>query len=57
MVFKVQGEEFGVHKAILAMRSPVFRGMFKAGGVEATTGDITVEDIDPVAFKQVTVLL
>jgi len=52
IAFKVGSETFQAHKSILAMRSPVLRGMLKAGGIEATTGEITVEDIDPVAFKQ-----
>ena len=56
VTFKVGAETFQAHKQILAGRSPVFCAMFKAGGVEATTGEITVEDIDPVAFKQATIL-
>ena len=50
--FKVGSETFQAHKSILAMRSPVLCGMMEAGGIEATTGEIMVEDIDPVAFKQ-----
>ena len=57
VTFKVGAETFYAHKQILAGRSPVFCAMLQAGGVEATTGEITVEDIDPVAFKQVTILL
>lgn len=57
VTFKVGTETFQAHKQILGGRSPVFCAMFKAGGVEATTGKITVEDIDPVAFKQATILL
>ena len=52
IAFKVGSETFQAHKSILAMRSPVLCGMMEAGGIEATTGEITVEDIDPVAFKQ-----
>jgi speckle-type POZ protein len=53
VTFKVGGESFRAHKPILAARSAVFRAMFKAGGVEAITGEVAVEDVGPVAFKQV----
>lgn len=52
VIFKVGTEIFQAHKQILVGRSPVFCAMLQAGGIEATTGDITVEDIEPVAFKQ-----
>jgi len=53
VTFRVGSETFKAHKAILAARSPVMSSMFEAGGLEATTGEVTIEDIDPVAFKQV----
>jgi len=52
ITFTVGGTDFPAHRVILSARSEVFRAMFKAGGVEATTGQISIPDIDPVAFKQ-----
>jgi len=52
ITFTVGGTDFPAHRVILSARSEVFRAMLKAGGVEATTGQISIPDIDPVAFKQ-----
>ena len=60
ITFRVTGTDedtktFRVHKAIVAARSPVFSAMFTTETVETTTGTVTVNDIDPVAFEQVAV--
>ena len=52
ITFKVGNQSFSAHKSIIAMRSPVFRGMIEAGCTEASTGTVKVEDVDPAAFRQ-----
>ncbi|XP_051173127.1 speckle-type POZ protein homolog [Leptopilina boulardi] len=50
--FNVGESSFKVHKAILSVRSPVFRAMFKQNLSEKTKNVINIPDIHPVAFNE-----
>jgi len=49
--FIVGGTTFSAHRSLLSARSPVFAAMFASGMKEAETGQVRIEDIDPVTFK------
>ncbi|RLN03013.1 hypothetical protein C2845_PM13G23040 [Panicum miliaceum] len=49
--FTVDGEQFPAHRAVLAARSPVFEAELFGSMAEATMPSITVQDIEPAAFK------
>lgn len=44
---------FPAHKTLLIARSPVFRAMFTRPLGNPDTHELRIDDIDPVAFKQV----
>ncbi len=44
-------ESFGAHRSLLSARSPVFAAMFASGLKEAESGQVHIEDVDPVAFQ------
>ncbi|CAN6213276.1 unnamed protein product [Urochloa humidicola] len=52
VTFSVGGEEFTAHKVVLATRSPVFKAQFYGPLREAGTECITIEDMQPVVFKE-----
>ncbi|KAG2585115.1 hypothetical protein PVAP13_6KG370500 [Panicum virgatum] len=49
--FIVDGEQFPAHRAVLAARSPVFAAELFGSMADATMPSITVQDIEPAAFK------
>ncbi|KAE8770241.1 speckle-type POZ protein [Hordeum vulgare] len=49
--FSVKGEVFSAHKIILAMRSAVFRAEFYGPMRDEQRRSITVEDMQPAAFR------
>ncbi|KAF8692669.1 hypothetical protein HU200_039497 [Digitaria exilis] len=49
--FIVNGEQFPAHRAVLAARSPVFQAELFGAMADATMPSITVQDIEPAAFK------
>ncbi|CAO2209728.1 unnamed protein product [Urochloa humidicola] len=51
VTFKVKGEVFHAHKFVLAMRSPVFEKELYGPMREKKRQSITVEDMEPYAFK------
>ncbi|EMS47630.1 BTB/POZ and MATH domain-containing protein 2 [Triticum urartu] len=51
VTFSVGGETFAAHKIILAARSPVFEAEMYGGMKEGKAESITVEDMQPAAFK------
>jgi speckle-type POZ protein len=51
--FNIRGRKFGAHKAILAMRSPVFAAMFQHPTKELQTGEVEVDDINPNVFQEI----
>jgi speckle-type POZ protein len=53
VTFNIRGEKFAAHKAILAMRSPVFAAMFRHPTKEMQSNQVKVEDIDPDVFQEV----
>jgi speckle-type POZ protein len=53
VTFIIRGQTFAAHKAILAMRSPVFAAMFLHPTKEVQTGEVKVDDIDPDVFQEV----
>lgn len=46
------GKEFHGHKAILAVRSPVFKAMFQAEMIESKRNQVTITDIAPEIFAE-----
>ncbi|XP_043479770.1 speckle-type POZ protein B-like [Leptopilina heterotoma] len=50
--FKVEDKEFTAHKAILAIRSPVFAAMFNSKMSEELTSIVQIKDIKPTIFQQ-----
>ncbi|XP_043479773.1 speckle-type POZ protein-like [Leptopilina heterotoma] len=50
--FKVEDKEFTAHKAILAIRSPVFAAMFNSKMSEELTSIVQIKDIKPEIFQQ-----
>jgi len=48
--FFVGEESFGAHRSLLSARSPVFAAMFASGMMEAETGQVRIEDVDPNIF-------
>ncbi|CAM0911931.1 unnamed protein product [Alopecurus aequalis] len=49
--FTTNGQTFHAHRAVLAARSPVFKAKFFGSGAEATSSNISLDDIDPATFK------
>ncbi|KAK1606491.1 hypothetical protein QYE76_030164 [Lolium multiflorum] len=49
--FIVDGKTFPAHRAVLAARSPVFKAELFGSMAESTMSHITLQDIDPAAFK------
>ncbi|XP_038106776.1 speckle-type POZ protein B-like [Culex quinquefasciatus] len=50
----VDGETFTVHRAILAVRSPVFAAMFEHAEMkESQKNQVTIPDIEPHVFQEV----
>ncbi|CAO2162691.1 unnamed protein product [Urochloa humidicola] len=47
----VAGENFPAHRAVLAARSPVFKAELFGSMADATMPSITVQEIEPAAFK------
>jgi len=47
----VEEVTFGAHRSLLSPHSPVFTAMFTCGMKEAESGQIRIEDIDPITFK------
>lgn len=45
--FIVQGKEFKVHKLILSLASPVFRGMFESGSTKTMENCAKLHECDP----------
>ncbi|RWS26020.1 hypothetical protein B4U80_13016 [Leptotrombidium deliense] len=53
VILYVDGEEFEVHQATLAARSPVFAAMFKSAKyIEDGKIRIDIDDVDPNEFRQ-----
>lgn len=46
------GQKIEGHVGVLAEKSPVFAAMFQHGMQEAKTGEVHIEDVDPVVFEQ-----
>lgn len=53
VTFIIRGQTFSAHKAILAMRSPVFAAMFLHPTKEELTSKVEIEDINPDVFQEV----
>ncbi|KAL6659086.1 hypothetical protein ACP70R_003126 [Stipagrostis hirtigluma subsp. patula] len=51
VTFMVGEETFNAHKVVLAMRSPVFKAELYGPMMDTSTRSITVEDMQPAAFK------
>jgi speckle-type POZ protein len=51
VTFSVGGEAFAAHKVVLAARSPVFRAELYGQMKERTAPSITLEDMQPSAFR------
>ena len=51
--FNIRGRKFSAHKAILAMRSPVFAAMFCHPTKEMQSNQVEVKDVDPDVFQEV----
>ena len=49
--FIVDGETFPAHRAVLAARSPVFKAELFGSMADATMSTVTLQDIEPEAFK------
>ena len=47
VTLRAGGSELKVHKLILAARSPVFKQMFASEMTEASTGVVTISDVQP----------
>ena len=52
-----QNVEFYAHKAVLAIRSPVFARMFSCNMKEAATNTIPMDDIEPEVLKELLVYI
>ncbi|KFO30080.1 Speckle-type POZ protein [Fukomys damarensis] len=48
----VAGQEFQAHKAILAIRSPVFNAMFEHEMEERRKNRVEISDVEPEVFKE-----
>ncbi|KAF0900467.1 hypothetical protein E2562_032075 [Oryza meyeriana var. granulata] len=51
ITFLVKGEAFAAHKVVLAARSSVFKAEFCGPMIEKEASYITVEEMEPAAFK------
>ena len=51
LTIKCGGEEFKVHKAVLASQSPVFRRMLESDMKEQKTNVIEISDVDPMVMS------
>jgi speckle-type POZ protein len=52
VTFKIRNRKFAAHKAILAMRSPVFAAMFLHPTKEMQSNQVEVNDVDPDVFQE-----
>lgn len=48
---KVKGEEFRLHRSILASRNPFFHALFTCEMKEKVTGIISIDDCEPNIFR------
>lgn len=51
VVFRVKGQKFPAHKAILIGRCPVFAATFRNNMKEKATGIVDIKDCDPSSFS------
>jgi speckle-type POZ protein len=49
--FTTNGQTFHAHRAVLAARSPIFKAKFFGSGAQATSSNISLDDIEPATFK------
>ena len=52
VVLRVGDQNFPVHRAILAARSPVFRAMFTSNMKESVAEEIQIEDMEPDVMEE-----
>jgi len=52
IIFNVNDESIPAHRAILSVRSPVFKSMFDSGMQESTKGIVNIRDIETVVFTE-----
>jgi hypothetical protein len=55
--FKNAEDDLWAHKAILAVRSPLFKAMFASGMSECVSGEIEVVDLEPKIMKELLTFL
>lgn len=51
VVFRVKGQKFPAHRAILIARCPVFAATFRHNMKEKVTGIVDIKDCDPSSFS------
>ena len=57
VTLKCKSEEFKVHRAVLASRSPVFRKMFEVDTKEKKCGVVMIDDFDPPVLSDLVTYL